>query len=154
MPSNTPRGIHALLDPQPFAVQTFFIGLVSTLAQVVILRELSVAFFGAELIYLLALGVWLLWTAVGALGGSRSAELFVARIRTGFTLAAVVLPLDIVFTRAIRVLFSDVAGVRRVGRPLGKEIFTGLVNHSDRYRAAAKFSSLVGMIWSAGSRKP
>jgi len=35
----------------------FFIGFVSILGQVALLRELSVAFYGVELIYTLALGV-------------------------------------------------------------------------------------------------
>ncbi len=37
----------------------FLVGLVSMLAQVVILRELNVAFYGVELIYILAIGAWL-----------------------------------------------------------------------------------------------
>lgn len=44
------------------------IGFVSLLGQVALLRELNVAFFGSELVYVLALGVWLLGTAAGALG--------------------------------------------------------------------------------------
>ena len=43
------------------------IGFLTLLAQVTLLRELNVAFYGSELIYLLALGIWLLWTACGAL---------------------------------------------------------------------------------------
>ncbi len=42
------------------------VGLISILAQVVLLRELSVAFYGIELIYILAIGVWMLCTAAGA----------------------------------------------------------------------------------------
>ena len=50
-------------------LRLFAIGLVSMLGQVVLLRELNVAFFGSELIYILALGLWLLWTAIGAAVG-------------------------------------------------------------------------------------
>ena len=48
------------------------IGLISILGQVVLLRELNVSFYGVELIYLLALGIWLFWTAVGAVIGRRN----------------------------------------------------------------------------------
>ena len=49
----------------------FIIGFLSILGQVVLLRELNVAFYGSELIYTLALGFWLLWTATGAASGRR-----------------------------------------------------------------------------------
>ena len=49
----------------------FNIGLISLLGQVILLRELAVASYGVELIYLYALGVWLLCTAAGALLGRR-----------------------------------------------------------------------------------
>ncbi|MEI6315782.1 MAG: hypothetical protein WCO89_12995, partial [Syntrophus sp. (in: bacteria)] len=45
----------------------FNIGLISILSQVILLRELAVAFYGVELIYLFALGVWLFFTAAGAM---------------------------------------------------------------------------------------
>jgi len=44
------------------AISLLAIGLISILAQVVLLRELNVSFFGVELIYLLGLGIWLFWT--------------------------------------------------------------------------------------------
>ncbi|MBU1936218.1 hypothetical protein KKG05_02385, partial [bacterium] len=44
-----------------------FIGFISILGQVALLRELAVAFFGSELIYLLAIAFWLIWTGLGAL---------------------------------------------------------------------------------------
>jgi len=49
----------------------FLVGLISILGQVVLLRELTVAFYGVELIYTLALGVWLLCSACGALIAQR-----------------------------------------------------------------------------------
>ena len=42
-------------------------GFLSILGQVVLLRELAVASFGVELIYLVGLGIWLLGSATGAL---------------------------------------------------------------------------------------
>jgi len=44
-------------------------GFISILGQVVILRELNVAFYGIELIYIIALGIWLLGTAAGTISG-------------------------------------------------------------------------------------
>ena len=44
----------------------FLIGVLSLLCQVVLLRELSVAFYGVELVYLLALTSWMLGSAAGA----------------------------------------------------------------------------------------
>ena len=52
-------------------LELIVIGLVSILGQVTILRELSVAFYGIELVYILAIGLWLLGTAVGAMIGYR-----------------------------------------------------------------------------------
>ncbi len=86
------------------------IGFVSILAQVVILRELSVAFFGVELIYLLAIAVWLWWTAVGAMIGRRA-----WRSPTGggarlFAGLAFLLPADIALIRALRTVSGGVPG--------------------------------------------
>ena len=47
------------------------LGAVSLLGQVILLRELTVAFFGSELIILLGLGFWLMGTGLGALSGPR-----------------------------------------------------------------------------------
>jgi len=44
----------------------FLVGFLSLLAQVVLLRELNVAFYGIELAYLVALAAWLAGTAAGA----------------------------------------------------------------------------------------
>ena len=86
------------------------IGFVSVLGQVVILRELNVAFYGVELIYILAIAVWLLWTAAGALIGRRTyvpSKTTVGALLIGF---AVLLPADVVLVRGIRVLFGGVPG--------------------------------------------
>ena len=50
----------------------FIIGFISILGQVILLRELAVSFYGVELIYILSMGVWLFWTAVGAVMGRKS----------------------------------------------------------------------------------
>jgi spermidine synthase len=92
------------------ALPLLLIGLVSMLGQVVLLRELSVAFFGSELIYALALGVWLLGSAAGAaLGGGRS-RLSPEHARPLFFALAAMLPAAIVFTRESRRIFGGVPG--------------------------------------------
>ncbi len=86
------------------------IGFVSILGQVVILRELNVAFYGVELIYILAIAVWLLWTAVGALIGRRTyvpSKTTIGVLLIGF---AILLPADVALVRGIRVLFGGVPG--------------------------------------------
>ncbi len=86
------------------------IGFISILSQVVLLRELNVSFFGVELIYLLALGIWLLWTAAGAIAGRWMNAPSLKHIAALFIIFGVILPLDIVFIRSSRLLFGDVAG--------------------------------------------
>jgi spermidine synthase len=88
----------------------FAVGLVSILGQVVLLRELSVAFYGVELIYTLALGVWLLFSACGAMISRRIEAPSFAKINLLFLLLSLVIPLDIAFIRSVRLLFSDVPG--------------------------------------------
>ncbi len=48
------------------SLSLILIGVLSLLCQVVLLRELNVAFYGVELVYLLALTSWMLGTAAGA----------------------------------------------------------------------------------------
>ncbi len=87
----------------------FVIGLASLLSQVVLLRELSVAFYGIELTYILALGLWMLSTAAGAVAG-RNREPSALQVQCLLAAFAVLLPVDLVFIRAIRIVFSDVPG--------------------------------------------
>lgn len=76
----------------------FLTGLVSLFGQIVLLRELNVAFHGLELIYLIALGVWMFLVAVGAsIGGSRPSAGKTALL---FLCFALFLPLAVVFLRA------------------------------------------------------
>jgi len=86
------------------------IGLISILGQVVLLRELNVSFFGIELIYLLALGIWLLWTALGAVIGRRKQSLSPDSIAALFIAFAPVILLDIVFIRSSRLIFGGIPG--------------------------------------------
>jgi spermidine synthase len=85
-------------------------GLISILGQVVLLRELNVSFFGVELIYLLALGIWLFWTAAGSVIGRRVNYPSINQIATLFIIFGVVIPLDIVFIRSSRLIFGGIPG--------------------------------------------
>ena len=50
----------------------FLTGFVSILGQIVLLRELNIAFRGIELVYTLAFSVWLIGTALGVSVGKRN----------------------------------------------------------------------------------
>ena len=86
------------------------VGLLAILSQIVLLRELNVAFYGVELVYALALAVWMVGTAAGSLlpfgmrvsKGRGAGALIVA--------AAVVLPAEIAVVRGSRVLLGGVPG--------------------------------------------
>lgn len=91
-------------------VPLFVIGLVSLLGQVILLRELNVAFFGVELIYILALGVWLCFTALGALAGRRAGMPSPVGVMSLLLIYGVFLLSALVFIRAGRLIFSGVPG--------------------------------------------
>jgi len=86
------------------------IGIISILGQVLLLRELTVAFYGIELIYILAIGVWLFWTAFGAVVGRRGYIPSVAVISCLLLIFSILLPLEVVFIRGIRIFFGGIPG--------------------------------------------
>jgi spermidine synthase len=88
----------------------FVVGFVSILCQVVLLRELNVAFYGVELIYTLALGIWLLCTACGAAISRKSDTPALTHIRVLLLLSSVAIPLDVAFIRSSRILVPSVPG--------------------------------------------
>jgi len=103
----------AIRNPQSAIVSMvplLSVGFLSILVQTILLRELSVAYYGVELIYTLAIAFWLLWTAAGALI-SRS-KLNPARFQLAalFVLSAILLPLDLSFIRAVRLIFAPAPG--------------------------------------------
>ena len=102
----------------PPAVLLFAVGFVAMLGQVVLLRELAVASFGVELVYLLGLSLWLAAGAAGALLGRRPDPAPPSRLRAGFLLVALLIPLEIAFLRGARVLFGGVPGAFL---PLGRQ---------------------------------
>lgn len=85
------------------------VGFTSILGQTILLRELHVAFYGVDLVYLLALGIWLLWSAAGAVAGRRR-EASPNSVRMLLAAFALVLALDVAFVRGIRVWWSAVPG--------------------------------------------
>jgi len=87
----------------------FNIGLFSLLSQVLLLRELAVASYGVELIYLFALGIWLLFTAAGAMLGRRRPAA-PGPLAAALLSLALILPANVAFIRAGRLLLSGVPG--------------------------------------------
>lgn len=86
------------------------VGFVSILAQSVLLRELSVASFGVDLIYTLALGIWLLCGACGSMICRKTGSPPIVWIHFLFLVLALSILLDVAFIRCARLFFSDVPG--------------------------------------------
>jgi spermidine synthase len=86
------------------------VGFISILGQTVLLRELNVALYGVDLIYLLALGTWLLWSAAGSMVSRRRWHPSPDLIGRLLILFSILLILDVAFVRSIRLLFSAVPG--------------------------------------------
>ncbi len=93
------------------AKNLLLVGFLSILAQVVLLRELNVAMYGIELIYILALGWWLLWTSIGAYTGSRwPARISPDTAEFPFLFFPLILLPSIIFVRGNHILFGGVPG--------------------------------------------
>ena len=86
------------------------IGFISILGQVVLLREISVAFFGIELIYALAIAAWLLWCALGASLGRRSLIPSHTVMGALFVVFGLLLPVEVAWIRSLRVLLAPAPG--------------------------------------------
>jgi len=98
----THREVISLQKLREFFVGWLFaVGVISLLGQVVLLRELNVAFFGSELNYILALGIWLLWTATGAAVGRRSHVPSSRGVRFLLLLYALAMPLSLILVRRL-----------------------------------------------------
>ena len=121
------------------------IGFSATIAQIVVLRELMVVFYGNECSIGLMLGSWLFWTAAG----SSLAGRFAARARQPRrsmaaiqVLIAAILPLTILAVRAAKGLLQTAPG--EVLGP-GTMLLTS-------FSALAPLSVLCGALFTAGSR--
>ncbi len=103
----------------PPAASLFAVGFLAMLGQVVLLRELAVASFGVELVYLLGLSLWLAAGAAGAFLGRRGPARPPFRSAGAvFLLAAAVIPLEVAFLRGARPLLGGVPGAFL---PLGRQ---------------------------------
>jgi predicted membrane-bound spermidine synthase len=88
----------------------FSVGVISIMGQVILLRELNVALYGVELIYILAMAVWLLWSAVGAVIGPRFKVPEKSTVGWAFGAFAAIFCLDVSFIRYFRTLAGAFAG--------------------------------------------
>ena len=101
---------HGRLKTSSTSAYLIAVGFVSILGQVVVIRELNVAFYGIELIYILTLGIWLLGTAIGAVVGRSTHPPQESSVQNLFLLTSAALAIDIVLIRGIRRLFGGVPG--------------------------------------------
>jgi len=89
------------------------VGFTSTIAQVVLMRELVATFYGNELLFGLVLMAWLAWVAVGSWGLARLAvlrRLGAWTFAAGLVLAAALLPAQIALVRDVRTLLGVTPG--------------------------------------------
>ena len=91
----------------------FILGLTSMIGQIIIIRELVVAFYGNELSLGIILASWLFWAAFGSLALGRladfisSKEKLLSRIQIALS---ILIPLDIFFIRVIKSILNIPAG--------------------------------------------
>jgi len=121
------------------------IGFTSVIAQIVLMRELIVVFYGNEISLGIMLAGWLLWTAIGSsVFGKLSARgRDWRKLVAGFeTSIAVVFPLTIFAVRASRSLIESVPG----------EILGPAPMFLTSFAALSVFCLLSGGLFAAGSR--
>lgn len=89
------------------------LGFTSTIAQIVLMRDLVATFYGNELLFGLVLAAWLAWVAVGSWGLARLAvqpKLGQNVFAGGMVLAGVLFPLQITLVRNARTLLGVTPG--------------------------------------------
>jgi spermidine synthase len=97
------------------------VGFTSTIAQVVLMRELVATFYGSELLFGIVLAAWLAWVAVGSWGLARFPARYLSlswrggrggqRIfAAGLALGAALFPAEIILVRAVRTLLGTTPG--------------------------------------------
>jgi spermidine synthase len=90
-----------------------FVGCYATIAQVLIIREFLVVFFGSELCIGIILGTWLFGVASGAATGGRIAGRFKNHLSAFIivlVLMCAILPLELVLIRVLRIILNVPAG--------------------------------------------
>jgi len=115
---------------RPLHVSVFAIGFCGVVAQVVVLREMVVTFYGNELCIGAMLGTWLFWTGLGSLGlGRLTRRLKRPGTWLAATLAvmAVLLVATVVGARGLKVVLRATEG-GSIGqiRPLGTMLVSSL----------------------------
>ena len=131
--------------PRSLSVILSLVGFSAVIAQIVLMRELIVVFYGNELSLGLMLGNWLLWTAVGSSLVGRLAAYFAnpRHLVAGLQVAvAVVFPLTVFAVRASRSVFQATPGELLGPWPM---FLTSLVTLS-------AFCMVSGFLFAAGSR--
>jgi spermidine synthase len=123
----------------------FLIGFTAVIAQIVLMRELMVVFYGNEMSLGIMLASWLLWTAIGS--GVLGRVTMRARNSRGLmasleVLIAAAFPLTIYLVRASKGLFQSVPGEMLGPGPM---ILTSLL-------VLSVFCLISGALFAAGSR--
>jgi len=86
-------------------LSAIILGIASMMAQIVIIRELIIIFYGNELSLSVILGIWLFWVSIGSLILGRFVDIlkFKERLLSWVQLAtSIILPLNIIFIRTIK----------------------------------------------------
>ena len=91
-------------------MRLFLVGLLALLCQVVLLRELNVAFYGVELVYAVALAGWMAGGAVGAACLPRRFAVTSVRLSWLLAATAVALPAEVAVIRVSRLALGGVPG--------------------------------------------
>ncbi len=91
-------------------MRLFLVGLLALLCQVVLLRELNVAFYGVELVYALALAAWMTGGAAGSAWLPRRVGATSGRLSWLLAATAVALPAEVAVVRASRLALGGVPG--------------------------------------------
>ncbi|OPY06566.1 MAG: Spermidine synthase [Syntrophaceae bacterium PtaB.Bin038] len=102
----------------------FIVGVISIAAQVVLLRELDVAAFGVELVYILGLGAWLAATALGTLLCPSPRIARTGLVALPLFLFSLLVPLAVATARGSRILLGAVPGAYL---PFGGQVVTILL---------------------------
>jgi spermidine synthase len=121
------------------------LGLTAVIAQVILMRELIVVFYGNEVSLGLMLASWLLWTSAGsvALGRTRAHDRSpVRRVAALQVLLALALPLTILAVRSSRLVFQPLPGEVLGPGPMLLVAFVAL----------SLFCFVSGGLFAAGSR--
>jgi spermidine synthase len=106
------------------AASLLAVGFFAMIGQVALLRELAVASFGVELMFLAGTALWLAAGAAGALAGAGRARGGAGAIAAGFGLLALLLLPEAAFLRGARNLLGGVPGAYL---PLGQQVATAAI---------------------------